>query len=99
MKLWTWLQFLDGFNGISFWRDEVHVKAEFQVHSDAAGSSRYGVYFRGRWCAGLWLMECSNSEVNWDLTFLEFFLILGVLWLWAILLSHFGVTIWQWYTW
>ena len=40
-----WLQFLHVFNGMSFWRDELHLGAE--VHSDAARPSGYGIYFRG----------------------------------------------------
>ena len=32
----TWLHLLDGFSSISFWMDEVHLGAEFQVQSDAA---------------------------------------------------------------
>ena len=55
--LQIWLQFLDGFNRISFWRDKICLGAGFQVHSDAARSTGYDIYFRGQWCASLWPME------------------------------------------
>ncbi|XP_077778992.1 uncharacterized protein LOC144326320 [Podarcis muralis] len=45
--LQVWLQFLDGYNGISLWQDSMALLADFQVHSDAAGSLGFGVYFRG----------------------------------------------------
>ncbi|XP_077781388.1 uncharacterized protein LOC144327059 [Podarcis muralis] len=52
--LLVWLQFLDGFNGISLWQDSLALQSDFQVHSDAAGSLGFGVYFRGQWCAQPW---------------------------------------------
>ena len=72
----VWLNLLDGFNGISFWREEVHLGAKFQVQSSSADSIGFGIYFidaRGQWCPGLWMMEWGDSEVTCDLTFLDFF--------------------------
>lgn len=40
-----WQQFLENFNGVSFWRDERLLEAELQVHSDAAGGLGFGLYF------------------------------------------------------
>ena len=53
----VWEQFLAQFNGVSFWRSEISLKAEVQVNSDAAGAQGFGIYFRGRWCAGTWPEE------------------------------------------
>ena len=47
--LTVWKQFLDHFNGVSFWRSELSLRAEVQVNSDAAGALGFGIYFRGRW--------------------------------------------------
>ena len=74
-------QFLAGFNGISFWRGEIGLKANFQVQSDGAGSLGFGIYFRGRWCAGMCPEDWHQNGITRDLTFLEFFPIVGVLWL------------------
>ena len=40
----VWLKFLDGFNGVSFWWEEVRLGAEFQVNLDSAGLLGYGIY-------------------------------------------------------
>ena len=79
----VWMQFLAGFNGISFWRSERSVQVEFQVHSDAAGAHGFGIYHRGKWCAGSWPEAWQEDGITRDLTFLEFFPIVGALWLWA----------------
>ena len=52
--LLVWSRFLEGFNGISFWRVEIRLKADFQVHSDVAGSLGFGIYFRPVQGARLW---------------------------------------------
>lgn len=49
--LQVWLHFLEQFNGVSFWREDRLVEAELQMHSDAVGGHRFGLYFRGKWCA------------------------------------------------
>ena len=90
----VWLQFLQKFNGISFWRSEIRLQAEFQVHSDAAGGIGFGIYFRGRWCVGTWPEAWHKAGVTKDLTFLEFFPIVGALWLWAEEWSNVVVRFW-----
>ena len=71
--LLVWSQFLAEFSGISFWRGEMDLKADFQVHSDVAGSLGFGIYFIGRWCAGTWPNEWHRNGITRDLTFLDFF--------------------------
>lgn len=43
--LQVWLSFLEGFNGIAFWHEEVCLEVELQVHSDATGSLGLEIYF------------------------------------------------------
>ena len=50
---------------------------------DTAWLLGLGIYFRGQWCAGIWPKERQTSSLTRDLTFLEFFPILGALWLWS----------------
>ena len=66
-------QFLDKFNGISFWRSEIGLRADFQVHLDAAGSLGFGFYFQDRWCSGIWPDEWHHKGITRDLIFLDFF--------------------------
>nr|XP_034994623.1 uncharacterized protein LOC118096659 [Zootoca vivipara] len=79
----NWLTFLDHFNGVSLWQDNLSLRSDFQVQSDAAGSLGFGVYFKGRWCAQPWPASWHASEVTRDLTFLEFFPIVVAVHLWA----------------
>ena len=79
----VWRQFLERYNGVSFCRSLRLLKAEFHVQSDVAGSAGFGIYYRGKWCAGTWPDEWHKAGVTRDLTFLDFFPIVGALWLWA----------------
>ena len=47
--------------------------AAFQVHLDTAKSLGYGIFFRGRWCAGVWPPQWHEFGITRDLTFVEFF--------------------------
>ena len=73
-----WKRFLDEFNGVSFWRSDISLKAEFQVHSDAAGSLGFSTYFGGRWCAGTGL-KSGEKKVSPEIPFV-FFRILPYSW-------------------
>ena len=79
----VWLRFLEEFNGISFWREELCLGSELQVQTDAAVSSGYGIFFKDKWYAGMLPAEWHSQAVTRDLTFLELFPIVGALWLWA----------------
>lgn len=48
--LWVWLDFLEQYNGVSFWRDNRLLEADLQVQSHGAGGYGFGPYFRGKWC-------------------------------------------------
>ena len=44
----------------------------------------FGIYFRGKWCMDTWPDDWQEAGLTRDLTFLEFFPILGALWLWSV---------------
>lgn len=50
-NLQVWNTFLRFFNGVSFWREDMQLKAKLRVHSDAADGSGFGVFFHWHWCA------------------------------------------------
>lgn len=50
----VWLDFLQGFEGLSFWRTHWLSGHDFQVHSDAAGAHGFGIYFQGHWFTQHW---------------------------------------------
>lgn len=53
--LQDWIHFLEEFNGVGLWREELRFEAELQVHSDAAGYLGLGIFLCGHWCAESWL--------------------------------------------
>lgn len=71
------------FNGVPFWREDLKIKAELQVMSDASGSLDFGVVFRGHWCTELWLEDWFAKGITRELTFLELFPILVAVRLWG----------------
>lgn len=81
-----WSTFLWEFNGTSFWREVQRLRADLQVHSDAAGGHGFGLYFRGRWCSEHWPANWVMSDVIRDLTFLELFPLVVAVHIWA---EHF----------
>ena len=76
-------KFLHGLNGVSFWRRDLCLGADFQLQMDVSDSLDFGIYFRGRWCAGKWPESWQEAGLTRDLNFLELFPIIGALWLWA----------------
>lgn len=50
----VWQSFLDFYNVVVLWREDLLLEAELQVHSDAAGSLGFGVYFHGHWRTKEW---------------------------------------------
>nr|XP_028594215.1 uncharacterized protein LOC114601207 [Podarcis muralis] len=89
----VWLAFLQDYNGFSFWQKCLNPRAEFQVHSDASG--RFGMFFRGHWCAQPWPSSWHAAGITRDLTFLEFFPILVAIRIWGTLFSNSRVCFWS----
>lgn len=65
------------------------------MQSDASGSLGFGIFFRGRWCAGVWPQSWHDKGITRDLTFLELFTILGTLWIWGQEWNTLAVTFWR----
>ncbi|KAJ1191631.1 hypothetical protein NDU88_000947 [Pleurodeles waltl] len=80
-----WVSFLESFNGIPLqvWREW---EWEAQLFSDAAGSSGFGLYWEGRWCAEEWPKEWKQGGRS--IAFLEFFQLIVAVCLWGEELSH-----------
>lgn len=76
-----WQEFLENFNSISFWREDLRLGTELQIHMDAGGSTVFGVYFRSHWCAEVCPEDWVEEGYTSDLTFLKFFRILVSVWL------------------
>lgn len=68
----VWDTFLQEFNGVSFWREDLKLEGELQVMSDASGSVGFGVYFHGHWCTEEWPQQWVQAGITFDLIFLEF---------------------------
>lgn len=98
LDLEVWKRFLGKFNGVSFWREEAKLEAELRLHSDVAGASGFGVFYNKHWCAKDWPQNWVEKGWTRDLTFLDFFPILVVVWLWDDELANHTVHFWLWYT-
>ena len=74
-----WLNFLEHFNGRTFFLSERVLSTELELFTDAAGSKGYGAIFGSHWFYGAW-------PVSWrslNITFLEFFPIVLALHIWG----------------
>lgn len=74
--LQVWNIFLQSFNGVSFWQEDLKLEAEQQVHSNTSGSLGFGVYFCRHWCMEGWSPEWVSTDLCKDLTIWKFFPIL-----------------------
>lgn len=91
----VWLEFLEEFNGVSLWQDTLNLHNDFQVHSDAAGSLGFGLFWDGRWCAEPWPQAWCGEAITRDLTFLEFFPIVVAVHLWVEHFKDHRVCFWS----
>ncbi|XP_070586420.1 uncharacterized protein [Erythrolamprus reginae] len=92
--LGVWQDFLHTYNGVSFWRQDMLLKGDFQVKSDAAGAVGFGVVWKDKWFRADWPQEWQGTAVCRDLTFLELFPIVVAIELWST--SFTGKTIHFW---
>ena len=90
----VWASFLQHYNGVSFWRQEVRLEAQFQLSSDASGSYGFGVILKDHWCAHQWPRRWRESAICRDLTFLELFPIAVAVCLWAEVLANSTAHFW-----
>lgn len=82
------------FNGVTFWREELRLEAELQVHSDAAGSLGLGIFFRSHWCSESWPEAWAEKGLTRDLLFLEFFPIVTAVWIWGEDMANHTIHFW-----
>ncbi|KAJ1135276.1 hypothetical protein NDU88_001717 [Pleurodeles waltl] len=80
-----WVKFLESFNGIPLrvWRD---CDWDVRLFSSAAGSSGFGLYWDGCWCAEQWPSEWKNGGRS--IAFLELFPLVVAVCLWGAELRH-----------
>ena len=76
----VWLNFLDNFNGRTFFLDEKWLScAPLKLYTDAAGSKGYSAIFEGHWLYGEW----PESWKSFNIAFLELFPIALSLHVWG----------------
>lgn len=90
----VWLEFLANYNGVSVWQRPLVLEGSMQIHSDAAGTCGFGVYFNGRWCASKWPEHWAGTGIERDLTFLELFPILVAAVIWEAEFRNRRVVFW-----
>ncbi|KAM9308277.1 uncharacterized protein PAF06_012463 [Gastrophryne carolinensis] len=78
-----WVSFLSSFNGRVYWLDPVRENREVGLFTDAAGSTGFGAYFAGRWCAAPWPERVRSSSDIRNLALLELFPVVVALAFWG----------------
>ena len=83
MKMW--INFLDSWNGVSFFIDSTVSNIDIQLYTDAASTKGFGGYLAGRWFVGVWpeeLIEHLPEKKRLSMAFLELYPIVmaAVLW-------------------
>jgi len=70
LDLKWWLQFLESWNGVSFWLyPGMTAAASMEVTSDAAGALGYGAFFNQEWFNGLWF----KGQIQLSIAYKELF--------------------------
>jgi len=70
LDLKWWLQFLESWNGVSFWLyPGMTAAASMEVTSDAAGALSYGAFFNHEWFNGLWF----KGQIQLSIAYKELF--------------------------
>ena len=76
----VWLEFLNNFNGKSFFLDDEWLNShKLDLYTDAAGSLGFGAIFGNHWCFGQWPSKWQGRNI----AFLEFYPIILSLYLWG----------------
>eukprot|EP00079_Xenopus_tropicalis_P036153 XP_017949924.1 PREDICTED: uncharacterized protein LOC101732219 isoform X1 [Xenopus tropicalis] len=89
--LTVWSNFLQDFNGRVYWLENTVENAEISLFTDAAGSTGFGAFFAGKWCAAKWPQEWAEGRLTKNLAFLELFPIVVAVELWGQALSNKSV--------
>ena len=80
-----WIDFLDSWNGVSFFIDSTVSNMDIQLYTDAASTKGFGGYLAGRWFYGAWPDDLINylpEKKTLSIAFLELYPIVmaAVLW-------------------
>lgn len=76
----VWMQFLNGYNGKSFFLNELWENNNtLQLYTDSSGSIGFGAIFGTHWCYGEWPQDWKNRNI----AILEFYPIMLSLLLWG----------------
>ena len=79
-----WFAFFKQYNGISVFHDRFWISsADVELYSDSAGSIYFGIYFAGKLSYATWQDAWHESGLTGDITVLDFFPILVLLYLWG----------------
>ncbi|KAM4017449.1 uncharacterized protein ACNLHF_007079 [Anomaloglossus baeobatrachus] len=78
----VWGQFLEHYNGRSLLMEDVKDNFDLELFTDAAGSSGFGAFFQGQWCAERWPDRWVDEGLMRNVALLEMFPILVALHLW-----------------
>ncbi|XP_033761537.1 uncharacterized protein LOC117343303 [Pecten maximus] len=84
--LHSWLDFLDGYNGVTVMPDRLWTTNEtLELFTDSAGGKDkgFGIYFNKSWAFGPWPHEWSNTPILRNITFLELLPVCAALAIWG----------------
>ena len=90
--LLVWLSFLEGFNGVLFWRVELRLGANF-LQTCIRIPGVWHIFLRLVVCREF-AIELASRGITKDLKFSQLFPIVGVVWLWAESWANSVVTFW-----
>ncbi|XP_040186277.1 uncharacterized protein LOC120918659 [Rana temporaria] len=79
----VWHTFLETFNGRSVWMEGPVSNFDLDLVTDAAGSTGYGAFFRGRWSAEPWPDSWRKAGFLKNLVLLELFPVVLAMELWG----------------
>ncbi|XP_041432165.1 uncharacterized protein LOC121397936 [Xenopus laevis] len=84
----VWQEFLENFNGITYWQGELFENAALNLYTDAAASAGFGAIFGTHWIADAWPSFWVELKLTKNLVLLEFFPLLVVLEVWGPQLAN-----------
>lgn len=83
--LWVWLQFLELYNGKSFFLEDIwETSNSLELYTDSAGSRGYGAVFGNHWFYGAWPQAWQSINI----ATLELFPIVVALHIWGPTISN-----------
>ena len=79
----VWHSFLESFNGRALWMAGPVSNFDLELYTDAAGSTGFGAFFQGKWCAGPWPQDWVDAGFTKNLVLLELFPVVLAVELWG----------------